>query len=105
MMQVELEDMSTKDREELTRNYLRRLKELETKEDELRADKKALKEEYKSYIDLKALHKALRVRKIQKSLQTQEEEMAFNNAMAQLRLDLVRLSQTHEERVLSLIQK
>lgn len=103
-MQAELEDMSTKDRGELTKEYLKRIKELEKTEDELRQDKKALKDEYKDYIDLKALGKALRVRKIKASLKTQEEAAAFDAALGQLRMDLVVLSQKPEDRVLNLIE-
>lgn len=64
--------ISTEDRKQLTRDYLRRLENLEQQERTLREDKKELREEFKEALDLKALHKALRIKKIQESIEDKD---------------------------------
>ena len=104
--QQDLIPMSEADREQLTKEYLRRLANIEEQEKTLREDKKELRNQFKDSIDLKALSKARRIQKIQESLKTTEEEMALHKSLQLLKLRLERFgSSTHETRVLEVVKE
>jgi len=81
--------ISMQDRKKLTHDYLLRLERLEQQEDTLREDKKFLREEFKELLDLKGLHKALRIKKIQDSIE-EKDETSFVECLHEIGLILDR---------------
>lgn len=69
-------ELKGKTKEELIKEFIQRMSQLESEEEIIKEAKKDLRDEYKQFLDLKSLNHAIQVVKIKHRVQ---DQMVFEN--------------------------